>query len=326
MRVLQPINGTIATPAAAGYAYLFDSTRWQSSVEGTLAASASLATPGAQRGQMTARRLVGSVQPIGQDVTMLFYMLSPVGAWTHQSDRDVVCPAGQITNVDLAPADFGAADCLVALLAGLVAPSSIAGVGYVTSAAAKTAKSVISYAGASHTLSAADAEAVGIYSYPGNAVVTLPTDATVPGIAIGQGGQLVAVGGATTVSLAAADGVTVIEEIQSYRDLIPGGGGYWRKLSANTYKLGGGEFVDGSGLRDLDAASTDAITASVAVGAALAETDDASADAMGASVAVTAGLAEADAVDGDAVAASVAVTSVLAESDDADTDTLAAAA
>jgi hypothetical protein len=146
---------------------------------------------------------------------------------------------------------------------------------------------VISYAGAAHTLSAADAETVGIYSYPGNVVVTLPTDAAVPGIAIGQGGQLVAVGGATTVSLLAADGVTVIEELQSYRDLIPGAGGYWRKLAANTY----------------DGASTDAIAASVAVTGSVADVDGASTDVLTASVAVTSSLADTDDVDSDTLAA-----------------------
>jgi hypothetical protein len=252
---------------------------------------------------MTAKRLIGSVEPVGHPVTMLFYTLSAAGEWVHQSDRDVACPAGVSTDINFAPSDFGATDCLVALLAGGAAPSGISGAGYVTDADAKIATAVISYAGAAHTLSAADAETVGIYSYPGNVVVTLPTDAAVPGIAIGQGGQLVAVGGATTVSLLAADGVTVIEELQSYRDLIPGAGGYWRKLAANTYKLGGGEFADGSGLRDVDGASTDAIAASVAVTGSVADVDGASTDVLTASVAVTSSLADTDDVDSDTLAA-----------------------
>jgi hypothetical protein len=125
---VQPLNASVGTPAGTGFAYLLDSTRWQSSIAGTLQPTASLSSPGSDRGQMTLRRCVGSIEPIGQAVTALCYTLSGAGAWVHQAALDVTCPAGQSTAVMLYPGDFGAVDGMIAVQAGVTPPTSIAAI------------------------------------------------------------------------------------------------------------------------------------------------------------------------------------------------------
>ena len=123
---IQPLNATVATPAAQGFAYLLDSTRWGQSIAGILQPSASLSSPGTDRGWMTMRQIVGSINPVAQAVTLKFYTLS-AGAWVHQTALDVSCPAGQPTAIEFSPAAYGSADGMVAMQAGGTAPSSIAG-------------------------------------------------------------------------------------------------------------------------------------------------------------------------------------------------------
>ena len=126
MATIQPLNATVATPAAHGFAYLLDSTRWGQSIAGTLQPTATLSTPGTDRDWMTMRQIVGSVHPVAQAVTLKFYTLS-AGAWVHQTALDVACPAGQPTAIEFSPAAYGSADGMVAMQAGATAPSSISG-------------------------------------------------------------------------------------------------------------------------------------------------------------------------------------------------------
>jgi hypothetical protein len=126
MATIQPLNATIATPAANGFAYLLDSTRWGQSIAGTLQPSTCLSSPGTDTGWMTMRQIVGSINPVGQAVTLKFYILS-AGAWVHQTALDVTAPAGQPTAIEFSPAAYGSADGMVAMQAGNTPPTSISG-------------------------------------------------------------------------------------------------------------------------------------------------------------------------------------------------------
>ena len=137
---IQPLNATVATPAAQGFAYLLDSTRWGQSIAGTLQPSTSLSSPGTDRDWMTDRWVQGGIQPIGQAVTLLCYTLSPAGAWVHQAALDQTCPAGQVTAFSFAPDTYGAVDGMVAVQAGAVPPTSIGGLGTVSDSAATAAQ------------------------------------------------------------------------------------------------------------------------------------------------------------------------------------------
>ena len=137
---IQPLNATVATPAAYGFAYLLDSTRWGQSIAGTLQPSTSLSSPGTDRDWMTDRWVQGGIQPIGQAVTLLCYTLSPAGAWVHQAALDQTCPAGQVTAFSFAPDTYGAVDGMVAVQAGAVPPTSIGGLGTVSDSAATAAQ------------------------------------------------------------------------------------------------------------------------------------------------------------------------------------------
>ena len=122
----QPLNATISTPGANGFAYLLDSTRWSASIAGTLQPTSSLSSPGTDSDWMTLRRCVGSILPVGQAVTAKFYTLAG-GAWVHQTALDTTCPSGVSTPVTFYPGTYGANDGMIATQAGAIPPTSLSG-------------------------------------------------------------------------------------------------------------------------------------------------------------------------------------------------------
>jgi hypothetical protein len=96
---------------------------------------------------------------------------------------------------------------------------------------------VVPYAVASRTLIAADIGALDTDTYATAVTVSLPQDSDCTAIAIGHSGEGLVLG-AGTVTIAAGSGATLIK-VGTAVNCAPSGSWYWRKVAANTYKIGG---------------------------------------------------------------------------------------
>lgn len=118
----QEITAQPTLPDANGYTWLFDSTNLERSFSTTaLGKTATLPSPGPNRGGAKNARIMVTAGVTGQNASLVCYRLDGAGAW-RLFDTTALTAGDSPQGVKW---DIFSPDCLVGVLAGASAPSAI---------------------------------------------------------------------------------------------------------------------------------------------------------------------------------------------------------
>lgn len=120
-RVIHSSRNQMTLPDNSGYTFMFDTTNWTKSINGTLGKSAAISSPGGDRLKGSGKEIHFSVGCTGQDVTLYRACLNGVGAWETHATTTITAGAtaqkvawGPITS-----------DWIVYVVAGGTAPTAL---------------------------------------------------------------------------------------------------------------------------------------------------------------------------------------------------------